>query len=261
MSDKSDDSPLLHGGLATSKDLAEIAEIAAILAPVFPQVRIGESSHYTGGRYVGIEFGNGGQIRFERCSGSEYLVSGDSDDPEELFGVANQMAKAFEAADIPHRFEVSKGDELYGGTWYRWEEAGPGEEPAAPMVTISRYTRIEDAQKDAARLAKRGIRTAIVHGMSGGLIAGTGPTLELQVDARDMEKMSSMEDEIEDEIASERPHACPKCDGKNYAPWQPKAEGLLGMLAVLLGRSSKAIDSYLHYHCGDCGCYFKVRVV
>jgi len=249
---------LLHGGLATARSLEEIA---AILAPAFPQVRIGESSHYEAGRYVGIEFGDNHPIRFERCSGSEYLISGDCDDPEELLQVVNRMAKVFEEADIIHRFEISSDDELYGGAWYRWDEADFGEaEPEAPMVTISHYTRIEDAQKDAARLAKRGIRTAIEHSTAGGLIAGTGPSLELRVDARDMEKVSGMQDEIADEIASERPHACPKCASKNYSPWQPASEGLLGMLSVLLGRKPKAIDYYLHYRCGDCGCYFKVRV-
>lgn len=256
MTDESDSHVLLHGGLATSKSLEEIA---AILAPVFPQVRIGESSHYEGSRYVGIELADGNRIRFERCSGSEYLISGEWDDPEELLGVVNRMAMALEAADIIHRLEVSAGEEHYGGVWYRWEEADFGE--VAPMVAISRYTRIEDAQKDAARLAKRGIRTAIVHSESGGLIAGTGPGLELQVDARDMEKMNDMQDEIEEEIASERPHACPKCGSKNYNSWQPAADGIFGMLAVLLGKSPKPIDDHNNYRCGDCGCYFKVRVV
>ena len=231
----------------------------AILAPAFPQASIGESCHYEGGRYLGIKFGDNDRICFERCSGSEYLIDCDGGAPELVLGIVEQLASVLEAADVIHRLEVYQNDELLVGTTYRWEEAEAGDR--APMVVVSQYTRIEDAQKDAARLSKRGIRTAIVHGGGGGLIAGTGPSLELQVDARDIEKMNGMEDEIEDEISSERPHECPKCGSKNYDPRLPASESIFGALTVLLRGRPKVLDDYLNYRCKDCGCYFRVRVV
>lgn len=251
-----DSTILVHGGLATSKSLEELL---AILTPAFPQARIGESCHYEGGRYVGVDFGKDDRLRFERYSNVEHLISGDAEVPEEVLRIVEKLAKTLEAADIIHRIEVYQGEELLSGTAYRWEDANLSEQ--APMVVVSQYTRIEDAQKDAARLSKRGIRTAIIHGGGGGLIAGTGPSLELHVDARDVEKMNGMEDEIADEIASERPYECPKCSSKNYTPRQPASESIFGVLSVLMGKRPKVIDDYLHYRCGDCGCYFRVRVM
>jgi hypothetical protein len=89
---------------------------------------------------------------------------------------------------------------------------------------------------------ERGIRTAIVHGGGGGLIAGTGPSLELHVDARETEEMNAMEDEIADEISSERPYECPKCCSENYAPRQAAADGFVGFLSVLMGRNPRMVD-------------------
>jgi len=246
----------LYGGLATSKSLEELL---AVLAPTFPQACIRESCHYKGGRYVSLEFGDHDRICFERDSDSEHVIHCDGGPPEQVLEIVERLAKVLEAADIIHRFEVYQNDELLSGTSYQWEEAETIDR--APMVTVSQYSRIEDAQKDAARLSKRGIRTAIVHaGGGGGLIAGTGPSLELQVDARDVEKMRELEDEIEDEINSERPHQCPKCGSKNYEPHLPVAEGIFGALSVLIRGKTKAMDDYLNYRCNDCHCYFRVRV-
>ncbi len=253
---ESDTAAVVHGGLATSKSLEELL---AILSPAFPQGEIRESSHYEGGHYVKIKSDAGSHIGFERCSDLEYLISGDGEDPREFLGFVDELAEVLVAADIIHRLEVYQGEELLSGTTHRWEEANTVEQ--APMIVASRYSRIEDAQKDAARLAKRGIRTKIVHGGGGAPIAGTGPTLELHVDARDMEKMEGMQAEIEDEIASERPYECPKCGSKNYAPWQSKGAGILGALSVLMRRRPRQMDDYLNYRCGDCGCYFRVKVV
>ena len=245
----------LYGGLATSKSLEELLEI---LAPTFPQACIRESCHYIGGRYVSLKFGDHDRICFERSSDSEHVIHCDGGPPETVLSIVEQLAKVLEAADITHDFEVYQNDELLSGTSYQRKVAGTADQ--APMVVVSHYTRIEDAQKDAARLSKRGIRTAIVHGGGGGLIAGTGPSLELQVDTRDVEKMGELEDEIEDEISSERPHQCPKCGSKNYEPHLPVAEGIFGALSVLIRGKPKVIDDYLNYRCNDCHCYFRVRV-
>lgn len=48
---------------------------------------------------------------------------------------------------------------------------------------------------------------------------------------------------------------------KNYAPRQLASESTFGFLVVLMGKRPKTFDDYLHYRCGDCGCYFRVRVV
>ena len=246
----------VYGQLATSKSLKELL---AILSPAFPQACIAESSQFIGGRYVRIGSGENDRICFEKCSDSEYLISCDGEDPEEVLGIVERLARALKSAAIIHRFEVFQNDELLNGIAYRWEEVEAADRAA--MVVVSHYTRIEDAQKDAARLSKRGIRTAIVHaGGGGGLIAGTGTSLELQVDSRDIEKMRELEDEIEEEMTSERPHNCPKCDSKNYEPHLPVAEGIFGALSVFLRGKPKAMDDYLHYRCNDCHCYFRVRV-
>lgn len=246
----------LYGDLATSKSLEELL---TILAPTFPQACIRESSHYKGGQYVSLKFGDHDRICFEKDSDSEYMIHCDGGPPEQVLEIVERLAKVLESADIAHRFEVYLNEELLSGTSYRREETGTADQ--APMVVVSHYTRIEDAQKDAARLSKRGIRTAIVHaGGGGGLLAGTGPSLELQVDARDVEKMRELEDEIEDEIGSERPHQCPKCGSKNYEPHLPVAEGIFGALSVLLRGKPKVMDDYLNYRCNDCHCSFRVRV-
>src|SRR5688500_19004675 len=113
------------------------------------------------------------------------MISGDCDDPEELLQIVNRMAKVFEEADIIHRFEISSDAEIYGGVWYRWDEADFVEAVSeAPMINISRDNSIDDAHTDAASLAKRLNRPVMEHSPLAGLIAGTGPSLELRVDVQ-----------------------------------------------------------------------------
>ncbi len=72
------------------------------------------------------------------------------------------------------------------------------------MITIAKYTRLEDAQADAARLGKRDIAAAVVHGGDGYNIFVSHPVFELQVDPSDIQKFEELEQEILDEIKKER---------------------------------------------------------
>lgn len=57
------------------------------------------------------------------------------------------------------------------------------------MITIANYSRLDEAQRDAERLGSRGITVSIVQGGSG-VIAGTGSTIELQIDRKDLSRFT-----------------------------------------------------------------------
>ena len=127
------------------------------------------------------------------------------------------------------------------------------------MITIARYSNMAEAQEDAARLAKRDIRVALVHGGSGFTIAGVDSAIELQVDPRDMEKLEELQEEVTEEIVAESKYECPNCLSKNYTTRQGIADALLGMLRLMVGRRPRVCDK-LQLHCCDCKYDFEVRV-
>jgi hypothetical protein len=261
MTEESDHYSTLAGEIATSLGLEEMREIAA---SAFPGSEIRESSHYEGGRYIKVDLGEYDQLSFERCSDSEYIVRGETEAAAKLKQAAERLSAAFASHQISNRFEVYHAGELCGEFDHAWpppdHETGEATDPKTRgTVALSQYSRLEDAQKDAARLAKRGIEVSIVHTGAGGIIAGTGTSVELRILADDLDKLSGFESEIAEEVVAERRYECPKCGSNDYEPWQPLEETLVGMLRVLLGRKPKGTD-YLNLKCGNCACYFRIRI-
>ena len=126
------------------------------------------------------------------------------------------------------------------------------------MITIASYSRLEDAQRDADRLGSRGLAVSIVHGGSA-VIAGTGATIELQIDRKDLDALKGLEEEISDEIVEERQHSCPWCGSKNYKVRDSIGTMLLEVFFTMkTGRAR--FDGVLRFKCLDCGTHFKVTV-
>ncbi len=94
-----------------------------IVAAVFDRSEIRESSHYTDGHYIRVDLGHDGRLIFERCSDVEYLVYGDADFPGDLIQAAERLKEELAKHDLIHRFEVYRGDLLFGEVSHNWQSA------------------------------------------------------------------------------------------------------------------------------------------
>lgn len=129
------------------------------------------------------------------------------------------------------------------------------------MITLGRYSTLEEAQNDASRLAKRGIE-AVIANSGGALVPGTGPGYELQVHPDDLPKLEEHGEEIESEWIEDRQHQCPKCGGKNYRTVQT-FDGLFHSLASaikMLGTGGGPSDDRIDFECQDCAEVFQIEV-
>lgn len=126
------------------------------------------------------------------------------------------------------------------------------------MVTIAVYSRLEDAQRDADKLAVRGIAVSIVYGGAGAIIPGTGPSIELQVDSKDLSKLEEEEDELKEEILAERAYACPKCGSKDYYSRESILDSINDFVLMALGKARQMRGS-LRFRCRQCGINFRIN--
>ena len=116
--------PKLSAEILTELPLEGLLQI---VVAVFEGSRIRESSHFAEGRYIRTNLGHDGLLVFERCSASEYLVHGDADFPGDLMQAAHLLNREFVRHDLVHRFEVYKGDQLWGECSHKW--------PGSPQST------------------------------------------------------------------------------------------------------------------------------
>jgi len=126
------------------------------------------------------------------------------------------------------------------------------------LITLATYDRLAEAQRDADRLGSKGISASIVQGGSA-VIAGTGSTIELQIEYTDLDKLNELEAEIQAEIEADRPYQCPNCDSKNYTESQSFASTVASMFRGIARRRSM-FDGVLRFKCRDCNTYFKIRI-
>lgn len=127
------------------------------------------------------------------------------------------------------------------------------------MIVIAKYSRLEDAQKDAARISKRGIEVVIGDSGIAPVFGGGAPAYELQVYEEDMPKLEEIQEELQNEIESERPHACPSCGSKNYEENNAGDSLISGLLSIFSAKQRVREDEQ-RFKCLDCGVKFRVRV-
>ena len=87
------------------------AGLAAILSVSFHRTQVRESSHYTTGRYVRVDFPSEVEFFFERISDEEYLICGEGEDSQLLSQAAEEIAKCFGPHGLRCRFETYAGDD------------------------------------------------------------------------------------------------------------------------------------------------------
>ena len=80
--------------------------LAAALAADLPQIRIGESCHYSTGNYVRVDFESESEFYFERISGGEYLIRGEGESVSGLASSAEKIASALTRRHMKCRLET-----------------------------------------------------------------------------------------------------------------------------------------------------------
>lgn len=97
------------------------AALAAILTETFPQTQVRESSHYSTGKYVRIDFPSDVEFFFERINDEEYLIRGEGEDSESLGDAAAEIANRFGQHGLRCRFETyDEADSLIGYAHHDW---------------------------------------------------------------------------------------------------------------------------------------------
>jgi hypothetical protein len=97
------------------------ASLAAILTETFAQTQVRESSHYSTGRYVRVDFPSDVEFFFERISDDEYLIRGEGEDQQSLGNAAHEIATCFGQHGLRCRFETyDSGDSLVGYSHNEW---------------------------------------------------------------------------------------------------------------------------------------------
>lgn len=97
------------------------AGVAAILSVTFPLTQVRESSHYTTGRYVRIDFPSEVEFFFERISEEEYLIRGEGEDSQLLSNAAEEITNCFGTHGLRCRFETyAEDDSLVAYAHHDW---------------------------------------------------------------------------------------------------------------------------------------------
>jgi hypothetical protein len=84
-----------------------IRALAARLARAGLCVRVGESCHYEGGRYLDIC--EGADLTLERVGPGEYLARADADSAGPVHLAASRLSRALADLGIRHRLEIDDG--------------------------------------------------------------------------------------------------------------------------------------------------------
>ena len=87
------------------------ASLAAILNETFAQTQVRESSHYSTGKYVRIDFPSDVEFFFERISDDEYLIRGEGEDSQSLGNAADEIANRLGQLGLRCRFETYDSDD------------------------------------------------------------------------------------------------------------------------------------------------------
>lgn len=110
---------LLYGQLQTSLDFSALADGLASMNIV---ARVGQSSHYMGGRYLRITCGQT-ELTFEKIEDLEYLINGESPTLAEMNLVARLVSDALQQSGQKHRMEIylsSESAHMSGYFHFSW---------------------------------------------------------------------------------------------------------------------------------------------
>jgi len=114
-----DDCAILHGQVVTALSLRDLQQA---LSDGGIAARVGESSHYTTGYYVGIRSGSV-SLEFEKITATEYLVGGDGDSVEEMRFFIADVSRILLNLRLKHRFEIYfPHDHLAAYLHYDWPQ-------------------------------------------------------------------------------------------------------------------------------------------
>jgi hypothetical protein len=120
----------------------DVEGLAVILSVSFLRTQVRESSHYTNGRYVRIDFPSQVEFFFERISEEEYLIRGEGVDSQLLRHAAEEIANCFGAHGLRCRFETyAEDDSLVAYAHHDWplqdeSEANKTAHPTAGNILL-----------------------------------------------------------------------------------------------------------------------------
>ncbi len=104
----------------------DLDRLAAQLSGSGLRVRLRESSHFEGGRYLRVE--EGADFTLERVGSTEYLARADASSLEQLLRAASTVSLALAGLDVRHRFEVyDPASRLAHFLHHRWPRSDDAE--------------------------------------------------------------------------------------------------------------------------------------
>jgi hypothetical protein len=111
----------IFGQIMPSFTLFGICRLARLFAKAGLQVQVGESSHYTGGQYISVEYATA-EMKLERIARKEFIIADCGEDrPGDLVILAEQVNRALSTSQQRHRIEVYGEDEqLLKYLEHRW---------------------------------------------------------------------------------------------------------------------------------------------
>ncbi len=131
-----DREPLTSGQVFTEKNEASLS---AILKEAFPQTQVRESSHYSTGKYVLIDFASEAEFFFERINDHEYLIRGECADSQSQAEAAEAIAKHLGGHGFKCRFETyGEGDAMVAYAHHEWPLHEKPEANKTEQATLTR---------------------------------------------------------------------------------------------------------------------------
>ncbi|MES2732878.1 MAG: hypothetical protein V4714_14080 [Bacteroidota bacterium] len=108
---------LIYGQLMASQSL----EALALLFPKM-KTKLGESSHYEGGRYLRITDVAETELTFEKIQRKEFLIKGEADTKEALQNLCKRISAILTANQLKHRMELYDEAEVqFHFLHFNWE--------------------------------------------------------------------------------------------------------------------------------------------
>jgi len=117
------------------------------------------------------------------------------------------------------------------------------------MITVAKFSRIEDAHLVASRIEAHGVETFISDEYVSGLYGAAFSDIQVQIMEEDAEQLRMLlQDDPEFNLKSTS-IACPKCDSENIAS-KAAPDNFIGALVVLLTMIPYPATS--RYQCNEC---------